>query len=52
MAAMLFQRGTGRLLDATGGNYQPIFIVCGLAYLAALLLFHLLTSRAADHPGA
>ena len=56
MAAMLFQRGTGRLLDATGGDYQPIFVVCGLAYLAALLVFHLLaprlsTARVADSIG-
>jgi ACS family hexuronate transporter-like MFS transporter len=45
MASMAFQRTTGRLLDATGGDYRPIFFVCGVAYLLALLLVHLLVPR-------
>ncbi|HYT72801.1 MAG TPA: MFS transporter [Gemmatimonadales bacterium] len=45
MAAMLFQRATGYLLDATGGNYTPIFAACGLAYVTALLLIHGLAPR-------
>jgi MFS transporter, ACS family, hexuronate transporter len=45
MASMVFQRATGRLLDATGGNYVPIFAVCGLTYLAALGIVHLLVPR-------
>jgi ACS family hexuronate transporter-like MFS transporter len=45
MAGMLAQRGTGRLLDATKGDYTRIFAVCGLTYLAALLLIHLLVPR-------
>jgi MFS transporter, ACS family, aldohexuronate transporter len=47
MSAMVFQRGTGRLLDATHGNYTPIFMICGLAYVAALLVVHLLSPRLA-----
>ncbi|HEU4995646.1 MAG TPA: MFS transporter [Gemmatimonadaceae bacterium] len=45
MAGMAFQRGTGRLLDATHGNYAPIFVVCGLTYLVALAIVHLLVPR-------
>ncbi len=43
--AFMFQRFTGDLLDATGGNYGPIFLVLGLAYLVALLIMHLLVPR-------
>jgi MFS transporter, ACS family, hexuronate transporter len=45
MAGMIFQRATGRLLDATGGDYVPIFAVCGITYLAALGIMHLLVPR-------
>jgi ACS family hexuronate transporter-like MFS transporter len=45
MSSMAFQRSTGALLEATGGNYTPIFLVCGFAYLAALTLIHLLVPR-------
>lgn len=44
-AAMLFQRATGRILDVTGGNYVPVFAVCGITYLVALLIIHLLVPR-------
>jgi ACS family hexuronate transporter-like MFS transporter len=44
-SAILFQRLTGALLQATGGDYAPIFAVLGFAYLAALALFHLLAPR-------
>ena len=44
-AAMLFQRATGRILDVTGGNYVPVFAVCGITYLVALLVIHLLVPR-------
>ena len=42
---MAFQRSTGVLLEATGGNYAPIFLVCGFTYLAALTIIHLLVPR-------
>ena len=45
LSAFFFQRFTGSLLQATGGNYAPIFAVLGLLYLAALALFHLLVPR-------
>jgi ACS family hexuronate transporter-like MFS transporter len=45
MAGMAFQRTTGRLLDATKGDYTIIFAVCGIMYLVALLFIHLLAPR-------
>ena len=41
----LFQRATGWLLQRNGSNYTPIFVVCGLAYVTALLVIHLLVTR-------
>src|SRR5262249_42951111 len=40
-----FQRATGWILEHNGHNYTPIFTVCGLAYVAALTLIHLLAPR-------
>lgn len=45
MSSMAVQRSTGALLEATGGDYAPIFLFCGFAYLAALTLIHLLVPR-------
>jgi ACS family hexuronate transporter-like MFS transporter len=45
MGGVLFQRGVGRLLDANGGNYAPIFVVCGSAYLIAWMLIQLLSPK-------
>ena len=42
MGGVLFQRLTGRILDATGNDYGIIFAVCGFAYVTAWLLIHLL----------
>ena len=54
--AFTFQRLTGDLLEATGGDYGPIFMVLGLMYVTALLVIHLLVPRmepvALDTPGA
>jgi len=44
-SAFVFQRLTGSILEATGGNYAPIFAVLGLAYVSALVLIHLLVPR-------
>ncbi|HVH66812.1 MAG TPA: MFS transporter [Gemmatimonadales bacterium] len=41
----LFQWATGRVLQANGSNYTPIFIVCGLAYVSAWCIIHLLAPR-------
>ncbi|HEU0301423.1 MAG TPA: MFS transporter, partial [Longimicrobium sp.] len=45
MGGVLFQRATGRILEATGNNYSIIFMVCGLAYVTALLIMHLMVPR-------
>jgi ACS family hexuronate transporter-like MFS transporter len=39
---VLFQRATGRILDATGHDYAPLFLVCGLAYITAWTIIHCL----------
>ncbi|HEX6373001.1 MAG TPA: MFS transporter [Longimicrobium sp.] len=45
MGGVLFQRATGRILEATSNNYSVIFMVCGLAYVTALLIMHLIVPR-------
>ena len=45
MGGVLFQWLTGRILDATGGNYASIFVVCGFAYVTAWTIIHLLAPR-------
>jgi ACS family hexuronate transporter-like MFS transporter len=43
--AFLFQRYTGAILQATHGNYTPVFAVLGLTYVTALGVLHLLAPR-------
>jgi MFS transporter, ACS family, hexuronate transporter len=45
MGGVLFQRATGAVLQSNGNNYVPIFITCGLAYVSALLIIHLLVPK-------
>jgi ACS family hexuronate transporter-like MFS transporter len=45
MGGVLFQQITGRVLQANGNDYTPIFVICGLAYVSALLVIHLLSPR-------
>jgi len=45
MGGVLFQWLTGRILDATGGNYGSIFVVCGFAYVTAWTIIHVLAPR-------
>src|SRR5882672_2012130 len=45
MGGVLFQRLTGRILDATGNDYGIIFAVCGFAYVTAWILIHILAPR-------
>lgn len=47
LGGWLFQRATGHVLAASGGGYAPIFVVCGLAYVTALLVVHALAPRLA-----
>ena len=42
MGGVLFQRVTGRILDANGNDYTPIFLVCGLAYVTAWSIIQIL----------
>ena len=45
MSGFLFQRTTGRLLQSTGGDYRPIFLVCAFTYLVAFGVIHLLVPK-------
>jgi ACS family hexuronate transporter-like MFS transporter len=45
MGGVLFQRFTGRLLESNGHDYTPIFAMCGLAYVTAWLIIHVLAPR-------
>ncbi len=45
MGGVVFQRVTGRVLQANGNDYTPIFAVCGLAYLTAWGIIHLLAPK-------
>ena len=45
MGGVLFQRVTGRVLQANGSDYTPIFVVCGLAYVTAWTIIHVLAPR-------
>lgn len=40
-----FQRLTGRILEHNHNDYVPIFVMCGLAYVAAWVLIQLLVPR-------
>jgi ACS family hexuronate transporter-like MFS transporter len=45
MGGVVFQRATGRILQANGNDYTPVFVICGLAYLTAWSIIHLLVPR-------
>lgn len=45
IAGVLFQRATGAILGATGGGYRIIFVICGLVYVGAWVIFHVLAPR-------
>jgi ACS family hexuronate transporter-like MFS transporter len=45
MGGVVFQRVTGRVLQANGSDYSPIFVYCGLAYVSAWAIIHLLAPR-------
>ncbi len=53
ITGFVFQRVVGNVLQANGGNYTPIFIYCGLAYVSALLVIQLLvpTMKKAEFAG-
>ena len=45
ISAMLFQRLTGAILDATHGRYGVVFAICGSAYVVALAVIHMLVPK-------
>lgn len=45
LGGFLFQRLTGWILQRNGSDYTPIFLICAFAYVAALLVIHLLVPR-------
>jgi MFS transporter, ACS family, aldohexuronate transporter len=45
MGGVVFQRLTGRVLQANGSDYAPIFVVCGLAYVTAWVIIQLLAPK-------
>ncbi|HYE57980.1 MAG TPA: hypothetical protein VD948_05720, partial [Rhodothermales bacterium] len=45
IGGFLFQNATGEYLQASGSNYGPVFVVCGLTYVVALGIIHLLVPR-------
>ena len=50
MGGVVFQRVTGRVLEANGSDYTPIFVVCGLAYVTAWTIIHTLAPRLEPAP--
>jgi MFS transporter, ACS family, aldohexuronate transporter len=45
MGGVVFQRAVGRILDANGQDYTPIFLVCGSAYVVAWGIIHMIVPR-------
>lgn len=45
VGGLIFSGVVSRILQWTGSNYVPIFLVCGVAYLIALVIVHLLSPK-------
>lgn len=45
VGGIFFSSAVGQILERTGGNYLPIFTVCGMAYLIALAIIHALSPK-------
>lgn len=45
VGGVLLQHVTGVILQNNGSNYLPVFMICGSAYLTALVIIHFLTPR-------
>lgn len=50
MSGFFFQRLVGYVLDHNGNNYAPVFVFCGLAYVLAFAVIHLLVPRMQPAP--
>ncbi|MBY9065252.1 MFS transporter, partial [Sphingomonas yunnanensis] len=44
VGGFIASKSLGVLLD-TVGSYRPFFVACGVAYLVALIVFHVLNPR-------
>ena len=47
VGGIILSKTIGTVLQTTGGNYVPIFVIAACAYLSALLLIHLLAPKLA-----
>jgi ACS family hexuronate transporter-like MFS transporter len=45
VGGIFFSSAIGHILERTGGNYVPIFLACGCAYLLALAIIQILIPR-------
>ena len=45
VGGIILSQVIGTVLQSTGGNYVPIFVIAACAYLSALLIIHLLVPR-------
>ena len=45
MGGVAFQEFVGKVLEANPTGYGKIFVVCGLAYVTALAVIHLMVPR-------
>jgi len=45
VGGMILSYSIGSILQATGGNYVPIFIIAACIYLSAILMIHLLAPK-------
>lgn len=45
VGGLVFSGVVSRILERTGSNYAPIFLVCGVAYLVALAIVHILAPK-------
>ena len=50
LGAWRFQLFTGQILQSNGSDYTPVFAICGLAYITAWCIIHLLAPRLAPAP--
>lgn len=50
LGGVVFQKFTGLVLQVSHGDYTLVFLVAGVAYVAALIVFHILTKDAMEYP--
>ncbi len=50
LGGFAFQRATGAYLQTHAGDYGPVFVVCGLAYVVGLFVIHVIVPRLEPAP--